>query len=114
MSSYSYVRFRWWSHINLDDAAEQLKSFKITRIPHAKSNMEISLFQDERDELEVEADTLKAFLTSTRVLLSQKERTPFSKRDLELRDKMIMLYPHDRPTPFPWEWSVEPTFESVR
>jgi hypothetical protein len=114
MSKYNYLRFRWWTHVNLDEAMEQLKDFKVKRTLHAGTDPELSLFRDERDELEVEADTLKAFLTSVRAVLSQREEKPFTARDEELRDKVIKMYPRDRPTPAPWEWSVEPKYEKEK
>ena len=32
-------------------------------------------------------------------------------RDMELREKVLKMYPRGRPTPFPWEFSSEPKFE---
>jgi hypothetical protein len=108
---YSYVRFRWWDPVDLDKAAEELSGFKTNKIVREKGGQEISLYRDQRDEVEVEADTLQALLSSFRVVINQKEVKPFTVRDMELREKVMKMYPRGRPTPFPWEFSSEPKFE---
>ena len=50
-----------------------------------KSSSEISLFKEERDVLMIEADTLRAMLSSRRVLLYQKKSAPFTLKDEKLR-----------------------------
>ena len=110
-SKYSYVRFRWWDPVNLDKAVEELSGFKVKKIIQEKGGEDISLYRDLRDEVEVEADTLQAFLSPFRAVLNQKEAKPFTARDLELREKVMKMYPRGRPTPFPWEFSSEPKFE---
>jgi hypothetical protein len=53
-------------------------------------------------------------LSSFSVLLYQKEGKPFTARDMELREKVMKMYPRSRPTPFPWEFSLEPNFEKEK
>lgn len=108
---YSYVRFRWWDPVDLDMAVEEFSDFKTKKIIHAKGGQDISLYRDQRDEVEVEADTLQALLSPFRVVLNQKEVKPFTVRDIALREKVMKMYSRDRPTPFPWEFSSEPKFE---
>jgi len=110
---YHYARFRWWKNIDLTEAAEELaKDFAVKRIAMPEGTPhEIAPYQDERDVLIVRADTLMATLSATHAVLSQKESAPFTSRDLELRKKILELYPRNRPTPFPWSFSIEPKFE---
>jgi len=110
-SKYSYVRFRWWDPVDLDKAVEEFSSFKTKKIVRKTVDQEISLYRDQRDEVEVEADTLQALLSTFRVVINQKETKPFTARDIELREKVLKMYPRGRPTPFPWEFSSEPKFE---
>ncbi len=39
------------------------------------------------------------------------EAEPFTARDMELRRRMMELYPRKRPTPFPFMFGREPEFE---
>lgn len=112
---YNYVRFRWWSRVDLEKVAEDLRApFSIRKINWPRDEREMSLLKDERTELEVKADTLTARLSYFRALLSQKEAAPFTEKDVELRRKVIEIYPRDRPTPFPWEFIPEPKFEVAK
>ena len=112
-SKYSYVRFRWWNPVDLGKAVEEFSGFK-TKIIKGKEGEDLSIYRDQRDEVEVEADTLQALLSPFRVVLNQKEAKPFTVRDMELREKVMKMYPRGRPTPFPWEFSSEPKFEKEK
>lgn len=90
---------------------KELEEFSLERINMPKDEHELSLFKDERESLKVKADTLIAFLSPSRAVLSQKSPAPLTRKDLRLREKIIRLYNRDRPTPFPWSWSVETKFE---
>lgn len=72
---------------------------------------EISLFKVDRERLRIEADTLRARLSSYRAVLYQRENAPFTVRDMALRGRALELYPHNSPTPFPVKFSMEPEFE---
>jgi len=108
MEKYQHVRFRWWNLVNLDKAKDELRDFKpkITQLPTGG----LDLYKDDKRELTATSDTLMVHLSGFRAVLTQKEAKPFTKRDAELREKIRQLYPQDRPTPFPWEWSPEPKF----
>jgi len=109
---YNYVRFRWWTPVDLEKVYEELKGdYVVGKKEWPSSEMEVSLFKDERVELSVVADTLHATLSPFRAILSQGKAAPFTQRDVKLRDKVVELYPRNRPSPFPWEFSVEPKFE---
>lgn len=94
--------------MNLDKAKEELKGFKanVKQLPTGG----FDLYKDDKLELSAASDTLVAHLSGFRAVLTQREAKPFTKRDAELREKIRELYPQDRPTPFPWEWSPEPKF----
>ena len=113
-SKYSYVRFRWWDPVTLDNLIEEFSGFKTRKIVHEKVGEELSLYKDQRDEVEVEADALQAFLSPFRAVLNQREAKPFTARDMELREKVMKMYPRDRSTPFPWGFSSEPKFEKEK
>lgn len=109
---YHYVRFKWWRMIDMKEVAAELGAvFSIKKLTMPKDNREISLFKDTRDEMKVGADTLGAILSPVRAVLFQRETAPFTARDMELRRKILELYPRDRPTPFPLFMIEEPKFE---
>jgi hypothetical protein len=113
-SKYSYVRFRWWGSVDLDKAVEEFSGFKVKKIIQEKGGEDLSIYKDVRDEIEVEADTLQALLSPFRAVLNQKESKPFTVRDMELREKVLKMYPQNRPSPFPWGFSFEPKFEKEK
>jgi hypothetical protein len=111
---YHYVRFNWFKKVDLKKAERVLSvnfEVKMVRIPW--NDMEISIGDDMSEELRVEADTLAAFLSTLKVVLFQRKPAPFTTRDMELRKIMMELYPRERPTPFPFMFGREPSFEVV-
>ena len=115
VETYNYVRFRWWEGLDLKKVSEDLsQSFSVEMTIGPRDKQEISLHKDERNELKVSADALSAMLSRFRAVLYQKEAAPFTTRDMELRKKILELYSHNRPTPFPWEFSQEPKFEIAK
>jgi hypothetical protein len=108
MEKYQHVRFRWWNPADLDRAKEELGDYKprLKQLPTGG----FDLYKDDKMELTAYSDTLTAHLSGFRAVLTQKEAKPFTRRDAELRERVRNLYPQDRPTPFPWEWSPEPRF----
>ena len=78
-------------------------------LPRDETRM--SIHAESAKELRVRSDTLTAFMSPFRVVMAQKERAPFTKRDMDLRRIVFELYPKSRPTPFPWFFSSEPEFE---
>jgi hypothetical protein len=72
-----------------------------------------SLQDDVRNETEVKADTLFARLSPFRAVLYQKKKALFTKRDMELRQTVLALYPRSTATPVPFRFGEkEPTFEA--
>jgi len=111
VSRYSFVRYKWFTPVELDVIEKEYSSFKITKLIHERVANEVSLYKDQRDEIEAQADTLQAFLSAYRAVLNQREAKPFTSRDMELRSKVLKMYPENRPTPFPWEFNSEPEFQ---
>jgi hypothetical protein len=108
---YHHVRFRWWTRLELEKVFAGLgDEFDVKMMSMPGTKYEMAIHKDDRSELEVKSDTLIALLSSFRAVLSQREPAPFTPRDMELRKRVIKLYPRERPTPFPWEFSHEPNF----
>ena len=110
---YHYVRFRWWSAVDLKAVDEEMSAyeFEVKRLEIPKYELELTLQKEYRDELVVKVDTLTAHLSQFRAVLTQKEAKPFSRRDLKLRERVVEIYPQNRPTPLPWDYVAEPKFE---
>jgi len=110
---YSYVRYTWWREVDIDGLSRELSTeFEVKRLPNPSDpRYEFSLFTDARREVLVKADTLKAYISRFRAVLFQRDRAPFTPRDMELRRRLLEVYLRDRPSPFPWAFSDEEPFE---
>jgi len=110
---YTYVRFRWWKPVDLEEVMDEFREAKFIVDLRLRpgGDQELSLYKDKRDELKVESDTLSAHISPYRAVLSQRSPSPLTSRDMELRNRVLELFPKNRPTPFPWEFSHEPKFE---
>jgi hypothetical protein len=110
---YNYVRYRWWSEVDVDELSGELSTeFEVKPVNTPESTRhELSLYKDVRDEALIKADTLGAYVSKVRVVLFQRDRAPFTLRDMELRRRLLEVYPRDRPSPFPWSFSDEEPFE---
>jgi len=106
---YHYVRWTWFNEHNLEKLAEELANFTIVKPPPRKKVTD--LMGRNVGEFEVQADTLLAFLSSEHASLFQKEKAPFTEKDIELRKAVFVLYPHSRATPLPFGFRKEPKFE---
>ena len=110
---YHYTRFRWDRGVNLDTLNDELKTrYNVEKRKYSQMEGEISIYKGERDEVVVQADTLMAHLSAVRAVLSQKEAKPFTQKDLELRKRVLEIYPRNRPTFLPMQFSHEPKFET--
>ena len=87
------------------------RSYTVGRRDFPGSEIEISLFKEDRLELIVTADRMRAHINAHRAILSKIEEGPFTKYDMELRAFILENYPRSRPTPFPWSHNFEPKFE---
>lgn len=99
--------------MDLEKAAEELKDeFEVSRKELPSGEVEMSLYKDQRKQVTVVADSLRAILSPFMANLSQREAKPFTKKDQRLREKVFEIYMHQRPTPFPWQWAPEPKYET--
>jgi len=109
---YFYIRYSWLCQ-DLDKIFMKIKEkFAVTWHRMPKDGYEVLTYP--RDEIKVKADTLFARLGAYSAMLFQKEKAPFTQRDMELRRVVLELYPHSRPTPIPWHLSWEPKFETEK
>ena len=110
---YSYVRYTWWREVDIDELSRELSTmFEVKHLPNpGNPRYEFSLFPEARREVLVKADTLKAYISTFRTVLFQRDRAPFTPRDMELRRRLLEVYLRDRPSPFPWSFSDEEPFE---
>jgi hypothetical protein len=111
---YHYVRWRWYSKLDLKEFAEKLShKYEVKTLPDFGYDLELALMKDARDRFMVKSDTLVAFLSQFRVVITQKKPAPFTSRDVELRKILLENYPYNRPTFLPMHVSDEPEFETV-
>jgi len=109
---YHYVRFTWWKNVDLRNVERELDAaFSVESIEMPGDDREFSLYKEMRGELKVRADTLGAILSPVRAVLFQREAMPFTARDVELRRRILKLYPRNTPTPLPLFFSEEPKFD---
>jgi len=109
---YFYVRFRWIDGVDMKEAAKDFdEHFSVETMIPPTGDFDLAMFKEHREELKVSADTLRAFLSPKRAVLYQKHNSPFTSNDLELRKRIIELYPRDRVSPLPFFISTEPKFE---
>ncbi len=109
---YHYVRYSWVSEVNLERLSEEMRgAFAVEPIFMPEDERELTLVKYDRERLKIRADTLKVRLSPYKAVLFQRDSAPFSRRDMELRGRILELYPRNTPTPFPISYSVEPEFE---
>ncbi len=112
LEPYSYVRYTWSKNINVDKEAKQLSAdFEIESInTPAPREQEVAIYKTSRKEIIVKADTVGVIIGTFRAILYQKEKAPFTHRDLKLRQIILGLYPRSTPSPLPIMPSFEPKF----
>ncbi len=112
LEQYSYARFRWIRDLDVDKEAERLsEEFEVRPINTPEpSEYEVSIYKTTRKEIIIKADTVGAIISTFRAILYQKEKAPFTNRDLKLRKEILDLYPRRSATPLPIGWSYEPKF----
>jgi hypothetical protein len=94
------VRFRWWHPFNIEKFIEVYRNrFDIEERPDYIGWGKIEVFAEIRKEYRIKADTLFAFVTQYKAILFQKDYTPLTKKDEELKDIILKEYPRIRDTP---------------
>ena len=109
---YDYPRFTWYKDVNVNKEAERLgEEFDVRPMnsPEA-SEFEISIHKNTRQEMLIKADTVGAIISTFRAILYQREKAPFTARDLKLREEILDLYPRRSASPLPVGYSFEPKF----
>ena len=95
----------------MDEMQHELSGwFHVGRRDFPGSEIEVSLFKEDRVELIITGDRMRVHANAHRAILSQIEEGTFTKKDMELREYILEKYPRSRPTPFPWSYSYEPEF----
>ncbi len=111
---YHYVRFRWSRGLDFEEIAEDLgEMFQVEKLNRPYSAMGISLHKENREQLKVKADTLGALLAHFRVVLYQRESGKFTAADMQLRARILKMYPRISSTFFPWSFSKESAFQAA-
>jgi hypothetical protein len=109
---YYFVRFRWWTRLDMERTEEELNGpFEVRRLFVPRSEKEITLCIEDREELSVRADTLSVRLAPMRAVLFQREAAPFTSADLRLREWVLDRYGWNRSTPLSLGLQEEPVFE---
>lgn len=112
--AYHYVRWRWWTRLNLEKLSEEFsQKYDVEMFERPSIDLELTIRKDERAELLVKSETLVVFLSTYRAVMSQKKPAPFTAKDMELRKRVMELYPKERPTFLPLHFSSEPKFETI-
>ena len=105
---YYFVRHTWFHQVDVERLVKELgSSFDVVALRRPKHDLSIM----EEEKFLVKADTLRVYLSPTKATLFQKERKPFTAKDLKLRERIFSSYFHNRSTPFPWNFMQEPRFE---
>ena len=109
---YQYVRFSLWRDVDLDKISKELHPlFRVEKIPRSPDKEQIISSHKRREHVKITADTLMVRLSSTRAVLYQKEKAPFTEKDIKLRQKILQIYTHSQSSFFLWEVNPEPKFE---
>lgn len=110
---YNYVRYTWWKTHDITGLASKLRErFTVIDLRHpSRTDAMISLGERDIAQIEAKADTLSAYLAPSKAVLFQKESASFTKRDMELRETILALYPHVIPAPLPFFYRREPKFK---
>ena len=110
---YYHVFFRWWKPEDIEELGKLLgENYEIIEHKKEPDKTSVSLYYDDRDEVEVKSENMVAFLSKFRAVLSQVKEGAITLKGIELRDAIKEHYPRDRPTPFPWEWNTEPSLRT--
>ncbi len=114
VKAYHYVRWRWWDRIDVDGLAQELsEEYEVKAIPDYGWDLELTYHKEMRDRYMIKSDTLTVFLSIFRVVMTQRKPAPFTAKDVELRKRMLELFPEERPTFLPWQFSTEPEYETI-
>jgi len=110
-SSYFFVRHTWIQNVDVEKLAKDLgSSFEVVSLDRAEPGPTSIVGRETQEKFLVKGDTLQVYLSPIKATLFQESK-PFTQNDLRLRERIFAIYPHSRPTPFPWGFMQEPRFE---
>jgi len=110
--NYRFVRFTWLERRDLEALGREMSDlFEVTTLLVPTDDWDIIPSPFEREGLRVRADTLTARLAPMRATIFQRENAPFTERDMELRRRILEIYPRDRGSPFALGVTDEPKFD---
>lgn len=90
---YYFIRYEWFERVDLDALAKEMeKDFDVEFRPMPTGRVDLSPYKFEREGLKVSADTLAVFTHPFKAVLFQREPTPFTSKDLKLRNRILELY----------------------
>ena len=108
------MRWNWWKSYNIPEVTSKLKERFTVIILRQSSLTGESIRSDlsirDTPQIEVKADTLSAYLAPSKAILFQKHGAPFTKKDMELREILLSMYPHTISMPIPFYYRREPKF----
>lgn len=105
---YRFIRVTWFKKYDLKELSSELGTeFTIIR-PFVHS--QDWYLSRELGSFLIKADTLYALVETDKATLFQKDTRPFTKKDLQLRQRIFSLYPYMFIAPSP-SFLEEPHFE---
>lgn len=111
-SPYYFIRHTWTHSVDVEKLAKDLgSSFEVVPLDRTDSGPMAILGRETREKFLVKGDTLRVYLSPIKATLFQRERKPFTQKDLRLRERIFAVYRHSESTPLPWSFYPEPRFE---
>ena len=78
--TYTYLRYKWGEGHDMDQLQARLSErFSVRRRDFPGNDIEVSLFKDDRIELIVTAERMRAHINAHRAILNQIQEGPFTK-----------------------------------
>lgn len=113
MRPYNYLRYTWYERIDLEELRNMLSEFTVTDRPMPSSKGDMSIYRNEREGIHCKADNLSAFLYQHKAVLYQAITAPFTKRDMRLREMILMIYPQSKSSMLTLAVQSEPEFTVI-
>ena len=113
MKPYNYLRYSWYTKIDLQKLKVMLSEFEVVNRPMPSSERDMSIYRNERDGIQCKADNLSAFLYEYKAVLYQKKPAPFTENDLRVREIVLETYPKTRSGILSTAIQREPAFKTM-
>jgi hypothetical protein len=107
---YHHVRWNWFRSYKIPELISELKGqFTIIMLKQPEfTGMRSERSMLDTQQIVVKADTLSAYVSPIKAVLFQKKSAPFTKKDMELREILLTLYPNSY---VPGDQTREPKFQ---